>query len=132
MNAAYAPGLASVGGVPATASAAASNSLGEAYEVAGRLGGPAGEALRTAARTSFVHGLHVTLFVSAALLLLGAVAGLRLPRIMDCSVAGQEREPGPEVPLGPEPRHAQQLSVKLPSPARPGDVATVESGRTGH
>ncbi|WP_078966034.1 MFS transporter [Streptomyces sp. WM6378] len=132
MNAAYAPGLASVGGVPATASAAASNSLGEAYEVAGRLGGPAGEALRTAARTSFVHGLHVTLFVSAALLLLGAVAGLRLPRIMDCSVAGQEREPEPEVPLGPEPRHAQQLSVKLPSPARPGDVATVESGRTGH
>ncbi|MFD7336179.1 MFS transporter [Streptomyces violascens] len=132
MNAAYAPGLTSVGGVPAKASAAASNSLGEAYDVAGRLGGQAGEALRTAARNSFVHGLHVTLFVSAALLLLGAVAGLRLPRIMDCSVAGQEREPEPEAAFEPEPRKAQQLSVKLPSPARPGDVATVESGRTGH
>ncbi|MFI6684677.1 MFS transporter [Streptomyces sp. NPDC050485] len=126
MNAAYAPGLASVGGVPVKASAAAADSLGEAYDVADHLGGPAGEALRGAARNAFVHGLHVTLFVSAALLLLGAVAGLRLPRIMDCSVAGPESAPEAE------PRQAQPLSVKLPSPARPGDVATAESGRAGH
>ncbi|MFJ8309205.1 MULTISPECIES: MFS transporter [unclassified Streptomyces] len=126
MNAAYAPGLASVGGVPVKASAAAANSLGEAYDVAGRLGGPAGEALRGAARNAFVHGLHVTLFVSAALLLLGAVAGLRLPRVMDCSVAGQDLEP--EV----EPQQVQPLGVKLPSPARAVDVATAESGRAGH
>ncbi|MGW1618648.1 MFS transporter [Streptomyces sp. NPDC002172] len=84
MNAAYAPGLAGVPGVPASASAAAGHSLGEAYEVAGRLGGAAGAALRRAARDSYVHGLHVTLLVSAGLLLLGAVMALRLPRTMHC------------------------------------------------
>ncbi|MYS43563.1 MFS transporter, partial [Streptomyces sp. SID5998] len=71
-------------GVPAADSAAASHSLGEAYEVAGRLGGAPGQALRRAARDSFVHGLHVTLLVSAVLLLLGAVAACRLPRAMQC------------------------------------------------
>jgi DHA2 family multidrug resistance protein-like MFS transporter len=84
MNAAYAPGLTSVPGVPTSASAAAGHSLGEAYEVAGRLGGPAGAALRATARDCFVHGLHVTLLVSAGLLLVGAVMALRLPRIMQC------------------------------------------------
>ncbi|MET7655240.1 MFS transporter [Streptomyces sp. NPDC005486] len=84
MNAAYAPGLKSVPGVPASAADAAGHSLGEAYEVAGRLGGPTGEALRRAARDCFVHGLHVTLLVSAGLLLLGAVMALRLPRVMHC------------------------------------------------
>ncbi|MEU1049673.1 MFS transporter [Streptomyces sp. NPDC005897] len=85
MNAAYAPGLAGgVPGVPAPASVAAGHSLGEAYEVAAQLGGPAGVALRRAAGDAFVHGLHVTLVVSAALLLLGAVMALRLPRVMQC------------------------------------------------
>ncbi|MER6982960.1 hypothetical protein ABT317_39875, partial [Streptomyces carpinensis] len=62
------------------------------YSIAERLGGPAGDALRRAARDSFVHGLHVTLLVSAALLLLGAVAALRLPRVMLCD------EPAVELP----------------------------------
>ncbi|TKT00009.1 MFS transporter [Streptomyces lasalocidi] len=95
MNAAYAPGLASVPGVPAGASVAAGHSLGEAYEVAGRLGGPGGAALRRAAVDSFVHGLHVTLLVSVGLLLLGAAAGLRLPRVMQCEGAA----PGADLPL---------------------------------
>ncbi|GGU59450.1 MFS transporter [Streptomyces daghestanicus] len=82
MNAAYAPGLARVDGVPAWASAAAGRSLGEAYEVAARLGGPGGAALRSAAAGAYVHGLHVTLLVSAGLLLLGAGMALRLPRGM--------------------------------------------------
>ncbi|MEU7136136.1 MFS transporter [Streptomyces sp. NPDC046261] len=81
MNAAYAPGVAAVPGVPSAAGAAARHSLGEAYDVADRLGGPAGAALRAAARDSFVHGLHVTLAVSAGLLLLGGLAALRLPRV---------------------------------------------------
>lgn len=44
MNAAYAPGLAALHkeGVPAAAGSAAAHSLGEAYQVADRLGGPAG------------------------------------------------------------------------------------------
>ncbi|MGW5097720.1 MFS transporter [Streptomyces nodosus] len=98
MNAAYAPGLSSVPGVPASASEAAGHSLGEAYEVAGRLGGARGAALRDAARDSFVHGLHMTLLVSAGLLLLGAVMALRLPRLMNCEAppaAGSAAVPAP-------------------------------------
>ncbi|MFJ8791627.1 MFS transporter [Streptomyces sp. NPDC102462] len=102
MNAAYAPGLTSVPGVPAPASAAAGHSLGEAYEVAGRLGGPAGAALRRAAEDSFVHGLHVTLLVSAGLLLLGAAMALRLPRAMQCEPAPLEL---------PAPRGAERARV---------------------
>ncbi|MEU0046245.1 MFS transporter [Streptomyces werraensis] len=94
MNAAYAPGLSHVPGVPPSASAAAAHSLGEAYEVAARLDGPAGEALRLAARHSFVHGLHVTLLVSAGLLLAGAAMALRLPHLMHC-------DPEEETPSGP-------------------------------
>ncbi|MEU0400591.1 MFS transporter [Streptomyces sp. NPDC006197] len=90
MNAAYAPALASVPGVPAEASRAAANSLGEAYKVADQLGGTAGDALHQAARHSFVQGLHVTLFVSAGLLLVGALMARRLPRIMECPVDPEE------------------------------------------
>ncbi|MQY38788.1 Antiseptic resistance protein [Streptomyces sp. RB17] len=85
MNAAYAPHLRSVPGVPRQASDAAGHSLGEAYDVAGRLGGSTGAALRRVARDAFVHGLHVTLLVSAGLLLLGAAMALRLPRVMQCA-----------------------------------------------
>ncbi|MFE7983710.1 MFS transporter [Streptomyces cellulosae] len=112
MNAAYAPGLSQVPGVPASASAAAAHSLGEAYEVAARLGGPAGEALRTAARHSFVHGLHVTLLVSAGLLLAGAAMALRLPRLMHC-------DPEEEIPSGPP----SDASAPSPSPADPGPAS---------
>ncbi|MFC3577357.1 MFS transporter [Streptomyces yaanensis] len=97
MNAAYAPRLTSVPGVPVSDSRAAGHSLGEAYEVAGRLGGERGATLRHVARDSFVHGLHVTLLVSAGLLLLGAVMALRLPRAMNCEppAAGPAGVPAP-------------------------------------
>ncbi|MDV9201670.1 MFS transporter, partial [Streptomyces sp. Wh19] len=51
MNAAYAPGLSKLpeAGVPAGARAAAAHSLGEAYQVADRLGGPLGAVLRSTA-----------------------------------------------------------------------------------
>ncbi|ATW47781.1 MFS transporter [Streptomyces xantholiticus] len=110
MNAAYAPALSSVGGVPQSASAAAAHSLGEAYQVAERLGGPAGELLRSTARHSFVHGLHITLLVSAGLLLLGAAAALRLPRIMECGAADK----------CPQPRQADP--AKIPA-SREGDAS---------
>ncbi|MGG8409779.1 MFS transporter, partial [Streptomyces sp. 12297] len=96
MNAAYAPGLRDVPGVSAADSAGAAHSLGEAYEIAAGLGGAAGESLHSAARHAFVQGLHVTLLVSAALLLLGAAAALRLPRTMDCAQA----QDGPEGTAG--------------------------------
>ncbi|AVZ72196.1 MFS transporter [Streptomyces lunaelactis] len=99
MNAAYAPAFTSLGGVPGSASSAASHSLGEAYQVADRLGGAPGEVLRNTARHSFVHGLHVTLLVSAGLLLLGALAALRLPRVMECPTVEKCPRPRREVPL---------------------------------
>ncbi|WP_326591816.1 MFS transporter [Streptomyces sp. NBC_01294] len=83
MNAAYRPGLVGVPGVSVADSAGAANSLGEAYQIAAGLGGPAGAALYAAARHSFVHGLHVTLLVSAGLLFAGAVMALKLPRAME-------------------------------------------------
>ncbi|WP_327386214.1 MFS transporter [Streptomyces sp. NBC_01207] len=87
MNAAYRPGLMDVPGVSAADSAGAANSLGEAYQIAAHLGGPAGASLHAAARQSFVHGLHVTLLVSAVLLFAGAVMALKLPRAMECGAA---------------------------------------------
>ncbi|MEW1567557.1 MFS transporter [Streptomyces sp. NPDC060011] len=119
MNAAYAPGLSSVPGVPSADSKAAGHSLGEAYEVAARLGGPAGGALRQAARTSFVHGLHVTLLVSAALLLLGAVMALRLPRVMDCGPVTTAAAPdaGPGRDSAPDPgADTAPGSADIPAP----------------
>lgn len=89
MNAAYAPGLADVPGVSAADSGNAAHSLGEAYQIAARLGGSAGESLYAAARHSFVHGLHVTLVVSALLLFAGAVMALKLPRAMECGDASE-------------------------------------------
>ncbi|MFH8408391.1 MFS transporter [Streptomyces sp. NPDC018019] len=80
MNAAYAPGLSHVAGVPERAAASAAHSLGEAYKVASSLGGPARSVLRDAAQGAFVHGLHTTLVTSALLLLAGALIALRLPR----------------------------------------------------
>ncbi|NUK09157.1 MFS transporter [Streptomyces lunaelactis] len=116
MNAAYAPAFTSLGGVPGSASSAASHSLGEAYQVADRLGGAPGEVLRNTARHSFVHGLHVTLLVSAGLLLLGALAALRLPRVMEC----------PTVEKCPRPRR----EVPLPASREPAEATG--SGRTAH
>ncbi len=121
MNAAYAPGLRGVPGVPEEAGRAAANSLGEAYQVADRLGGTAGDALHQAARHSFVNGLHVTLCVSAALLLAGALMALRLPRVMECPVDPEDPEDleDPEDPEGAEgagdPGHGERQAVDGPA-----------------
>ncbi|GAA3871284.1 MFS transporter [Streptomyces sedi] len=79
MNALYAPAVRGADGVPREDSRDAAHSLGEALTVADRLGGPAAEALRAAARDAFVHGMRMTLLTSAALLALGALLALRLP-----------------------------------------------------
>ncbi|MFE6001031.1 MFS transporter [Streptomyces sp. NPDC056454] len=127
MNAAYAPGLASLRekGVPARAGVEASHSLGEAYQVAGQLGGPMGELLRSTARHAFVGGLHVTLFVSAGLLLLGALAALRLPKAMDCPPKelcplGDRPDSGPETS---ERRAAEPKALDRTPTAPPAPVA---------
>ncbi|MGW0365626.1 MFS transporter [Streptomyces sp. NPDC002990] len=126
MNAAYAPGLMGVPGVSEADSADAGNSLGEAYQIAAHLGGPAGEALYAAARHSFVHGLHVTLLVSAGLLLAGAVMARKLPRRMECGeVEGAAvRVPGQAVA---EPAAAR--AARVPAPVRPDPAPSRLSGR---
>ncbi|MGP3984434.1 MFS transporter [Streptomyces sp. KR80] len=122
MNGAYAPGVSSVPGVPSAASSAAGHSLGEAYEVARRLGGPSGAALREAARDAFVHGLHVTLVASALLLLLGAFAALRLPRVMECG-SGREAAPRPE-----RAPHGSAPAMTSPVGAIPGQQTRTRAG----
>ncbi|MFE7815484.1 MFS transporter [Streptomyces sp. NPDC057433] len=122
MNAAYAPGLRDVPGVSAPESSAARHSLGEAYGVAAQLGGPAGAALRDAARHAFVHGLHVTLLVSAALLLLGAVMALRLPRTMQCEPATAGEAPA-EVPTGGPARGPADAPAEVADVPAPREAA---------
>ena len=129
MNAAYAPGLASVPGVPAEASSAASNSLGEAYKVADQLGGTAGTALHQAARHAFVNGLHVTLFVSAGLLLLGAAMARRLPRVMECPVNPEETMSAGVPEAEPPARSKPALSEAAGSePVRSAPVLSKSTG----
>ncbi|MGW8380365.1 MFS transporter [Streptomyces sp. ODS28] len=120
MNAAYAPGVRELKGVPRPDAGDASHSLGEAYEVADQLGGGTGAALREAARDAFVHGLHVTLTVSAGLLVLGALAALRLPRSME---QGRARERARGGGPGPAPGRNDQDSG-------PGDLLSSGVGRS--
>ncbi|MFC7974047.1 MFS transporter [Streptomyces cinereoruber] len=124
MNAAYAPGLGGIPGVPEEASRAAANSLGEAYKVADQLGGAAGGALHQAARQSFVNGLHVTLCVSAALLLAGALMALRLPRVMECPVDPE----GPEEAERPEAAVEAGGARKVPDGPAPGAERAGKAG----
>ncbi len=148
MNAAYTPGLARLpeAGVPASAGAAASHSLGEAYQVSAQLGGPLGGVLRSTARHAFIHGLHITLLVSAALLLLGALAALWLPRVMECPPLRHEPGESPDGRRAAEPREAGDSrghrGHEAPAADRPGALLPVPgarrpaeatgSGRTAH
>ncbi|MFI8964165.1 MFS transporter [Streptomyces sp. NPDC053493] len=129
MNAAYAPGLRGVPGVPDGTARAAANSLGEAYQVADRLGGPAGAALHQAARHAFVNGLHVTLFVSAGLLLLGALMALRLPRVMECPPVRDEDGDVPAAPLDRAGGEGRAAGSGPAGPSRPPAGARVPATR---
>ncbi|AXK35541.1 MFS transporter [Streptomyces armeniacus] len=124
MNAAYAPRVREVSGVPSDARGDASHSLGEAYGVASHLGDPAGGVLLHAARVSFVHGLHVTLLVSAGLLLLGALAALRLPRTMECASQQEEESARNDAAHGETPRDDAARGD-----AARGDVARTDTVR---
>ncbi|KIF06206.1 hypothetical protein PL81_08820, partial [Streptomyces sp. RSD-27] len=97
--------------------------LGEAYQIAAHLGGAAGQSLAAAARHSFVHGLHVTLVVSAGLLLAGAVMALKLPRTMDgaepaaCGAVGQA--PAAKAPAAADAGASVRLPAQAAGPAAP-------------
>ncbi|HYU50037.1 MAG TPA: DHA2 family efflux MFS transporter permease subunit [Candidatus Limnocylindria bacterium] len=78
MNTAYRDRMAgAVIGLPAQAAAAAGDSVGAAVAIAGRLGGPAGQALAGVARSSFVDALATAAIVAAAVAVLTAVLVVR-------------------------------------------------------
>ncbi|MFF0571668.1 MFS transporter [Streptomyces sp. NPDC004041] len=137
MNAAYAPGLASLRekGVPARAASEASHSLGEAYQVAAQLGGPMGDLLRSTARHAFIGGLHLTLVVSAGLLLLGALAALRLPKAMDCppkEACRRSTADAVETAGTPRPSGRDRPLPRPMVPARREPAEAAGSGRAAH
>ena len=97
-------------GLPPAAVAGAKDSLGFALVVGDRIGGVAGEAFATAARSAFVDGFHAGLWVGAGAALLGAIATLLwLPaRARPEDEESQAAEFGiehaaPERPVVPEP-----------------------------
>ena len=66
--------------------------------------------------------MHLTLLVSAGLLLLGAVAALRLPRVMECGHGGAQRPAAPGIPAPREHALAAGRRVALstlPASAHP-------------
>ena len=104
------------------------HSLGEAYDVAARLGGgPAGPALRHAARHSFVHGLHVTLLVSAGLLLLRRVRGAAAAA--GDGVRGPRAGRHPAGPRPPDRRRGPRAAHRRR--AGPGDARRRSAARSG-
>ena len=62
--------------LPAGVANDAKNSLGFALQTASQIGGPAGNALASTARTAFVDGMHQVYLLGAAVLILGAIAAL--------------------------------------------------------
>jgi EmrB/QacA subfamily drug resistance transporter len=92
MNTAYRDRMAgAVSGLPAQAAAAAGDSVGAAVAIAGRLGGPAGQALAGVARSSFVEALATAAIVAAAVAVLTAVFVVRaMPARASESVAATE------------------------------------------
>jgi EmrB/QacA subfamily drug resistance transporter len=79
MNTAYRDRMVdAVSGLPAQAAAAAGDSVGAAVAIAGRLGGPVGQALAGVAKSSFVEALGTAAIVAAAVAVLTAVFVVRL------------------------------------------------------
>jgi EmrB/QacA subfamily drug resistance transporter len=65
-----------LGGLPANAATAAQSSVGAAIEIGNQVGGAAGIALVTAAKSSFIHAMDRGLAVGAVVALVGAVVSL--------------------------------------------------------
>ncbi len=68
--------LDTVRGLPAGLTNAASDSVGAAVQIAGRLGGAPGRALASEAHSAFIHGMDVALLAGAGVALLGALVAL--------------------------------------------------------
>ncbi|GAB3112604.1 MFS transporter [Streptomyces calidiresistens] len=117
MNAVYAPAVRAVGGLDDGERAAVGHSLAEARAVADAIGGDTGAALHAAAADAFVAGTRAALAASALLLLLGALAALRLPR-------------EPMAPSGAKPTVGAEADVTTAIPG--GGVVDLAAGDYRH
>jgi EmrB/QacA subfamily drug resistance transporter len=63
-----------IASLPAAARAQANTGVGEALQIAQRLGGGAGGRLAEASRVAFIDGMQVSLWVAFALILIGGIA----------------------------------------------------------
>jgi hypothetical protein len=89
--------------LPAGVASDAKNSLGFALQTASQIGGPAGNALASTARTAFVDGMHQGYLVGAAVLILGAIAAaIWLPARARRPVEALEAEYEAEHPVPPD------------------------------
>jgi EmrB/QacA subfamily drug resistance transporter len=86
-----------LGSLPASVRDAAAGSITASQAVAAKLGA-AGQGLASAADSSFIHAMHITTLISAAITLLGAVVVLRwMPGRAAAAPAPQPAEPaGPD------------------------------------
>ena len=104
--------------LPAGAASDAKNSLGFALQTASQIGGPAGNALASTARTAFVDGMHQGYLVGAAVLILGAIAAL-------IWLPARARRPVEELEAEYEAEHP------APPDGAPGETPTPVDATTG-
>jgi EmrB/QacA subfamily drug resistance transporter len=97
--------------LPSGVASEVENSLGFALETANRIGGSAGQALASTAKTAFVDGMHQAFLVAAAIALVGAIiAAVWLP--------ARARRTAEELEAEYEAEHAE--ATPAPAPAGGG------------
>lgn len=107
-------------GIPSEVAAIARNTLGGAVSVAGQLPHELGLALLEAARTAFVHGLHIAAAVSAAVATVAAIAAVVLLRHVP---ARSQLEPGPDLDAASATVAGGPTALEAPNPH--ADAATI-------
>ena len=121
-------------GIPSQAAAIARDTLGGAVGVAARLPGEAGQALLDAARGAFVHGMQLTVSLSAVVAVGVAVLATVLLRAVPVQAAAVEQPaappPEPEVAVPSEPEVAvpSEPEVAVQPGEQPVQIIRVGSG----
>ncbi len=110
-----------LGNLPASARNAAAGSITASQTVAARLGA-AGHELTAFANTSFIHAMHITTLISAAITLLGAVVVLRWMPGRAAATPAQQPSAAPSP--GPE-----QVAA---APVGAGQAAVVQAAAPDH
>ena len=120
-NSIYSSGVAgAVAGLPSAVADAAKNSIGAASQVAAGIGGPEGEALRSASNLAFTDALTVAMAVGAVITLIGAAVVLRFMPAHDLAADTGDTQPDqsqmPDWSLVPDRSQAiEGLSGALPA-----------------